>query len=85
MTEDESQVDDEVVETGTRENTLVKVVRRLDEGRFEVVRHQDDRELASFTFRLGVKNNLDREEALARAEEYMNGYLHAVSDYKGES
>lgn len=85
MTEDDNQVDDEVVASGTRKNTLVKVVRRLDEGCFEVVRHQDNRELARFSFSIDAGGSLDRDAAMAVAEEYMNGYLHGVSDYKGES
>ena len=58
----------------------VRVYQDLEQGHFLVVRNKDDEELASFTFRMGARNSLPREEAKQRAEEYANGYVAGYND-----
>lgn len=85
MTGENDEVDEEVLISRTRKNTLVQVVRIMGEGKLEVRRHQDNRELATFSFNSKDRGSVSRERAYVMAECYLDGYLHGVSDYKGES
>lgn len=84
MTEAEEHYFGERVASDGNDQAVLAVYRDLDEGHFTVVDVDDNSELAQFSFSLVDRGNLSREDAMFGATEYMNGYLHGVSEIKEE-